>query len=230
MTDLNCICDAHQRKLLSFKQMKNMFTIVALLLLCATSCMQSVADKKIAVQTLGVFPQKFKDSIAAAVHRYFGFEVVELPQIQIPERFFTNVKSPRYRADSIIALLRTDKPDSVDYVIGLTSADISVSKRDSQGNIRQPQARYADWGVFGFGYIGQAGCVVSTFRIYHKNLATVVLRMQKIALHEIGHNLGLAHCTNNNCFMRDAAESIKTIDQVEINLCENCKSKIQLKH
>jgi len=230
MTALNGICDAHQRKLFSFKPLKNLLTIAALLVLVATSCMQGVADKKIALQTMGVFPQKFKDSIAVAVHRFYGFEVVELTQIQIPERFFTNVKSPRYRADSIIALLRTEKPDSVDYVIGLTSADISVSKRDSQGNIRQPRARYADWGVFGFGYIGQAGCVVSTFRIYHKSLATIVLRMQKIALHEIGHNLGLAHCANNNCFMRDAAESIKTIDQVEMNLCENCKSKIQLKH
>lgn len=50
--------------------------------------------------------------------------------------------------------------------------------------------------------------------------------MLKNNLNELGHNLGLPHCPNKKCFMQDGAESIKTVDKVNFNLCEKCKSQI----
>ncbi|MFM7023803.1 MAG: matrixin family metalloprotease [Flavobacteriales bacterium] len=193
-----------------------------LLSFCLFSCYDNPAGKKIAIQTLGYFPKEFKDSVAAAIHHFYAVEVVELPTQKIPESFFINVKSPRYRADSIIKMLNNEKPDTVAYVLALTAADISVTKN------KKPEAKYKDWGVFGYGYVGKPGCVVSSYRIKHAYKKVMLMRLQKIALHEIGHNLGLPHCSSQNCFMRDAAESIKTIDKVEMNLCEKCKKKVAL--
>ncbi len=185
------------------------------------SCYDSPSGKKIALQTLGYLPKEYKDSIASAIQQFYGFEVVQLSDKKIPESFFTNIKSPRYRADSIIEMLNKEKTDSVDYIIALTSADISITKN------KKPEAKYKDWGVFGYGFVGKPGCVVSTFRLNHKFKKVMIERVQKISLHEIGHNLGLPHCESKNCFMRDAAESIKTIDGVEMNLCESCRNKIK---
>ena len=55
-------------------------------------------------------------------------------------------------------------------------------------------------------------------------------RFKKICIHELGHNLGLHHCENyDKCVMRDAAETIKTIDHVDLMLCDKCKNKIGMK-
>ena len=46
-------------------------------------------------------------------------------------------------------------------------------------------------------------------------------------MHELGHNLGLKHCDKDaKCLMRNAAETVKTVDQVDLKLCTYCLSKI----
>ena len=53
-------------------------------------------------------------------------------------------------------------------------------------------------------------------------------RLKKVCMHEIGHNLGLPHCEQSTtCVMRDAAEKIATVDNVELKLCEHCKARIR---
>ena len=45
---------------------------------------------------------------------------------------------------------------------------------------------------------------------------------------EIGHNLGLSHCTNNKeCIMNDADGTIKQVDREKIWFCEKCWDKIK---
>ena len=144
----------------------------------------------------------------------------------IPKSTFINVKSPRYRAHKILKLLRNEKPDSIHHILGLTNKDISTTKKDALGNTRKPEKKYKDWGVFGLGYCPGGSCIVSTYR-FKNNTLKFVDRFKKICVHEIGHNLGLKHCPNESCVMRDAAESIKTIDLVELNLCDACRLKIK---
>jgi len=48
-----------------------------------------------------------------------------------------------------------------------------------------------------------------------------------VALHEIGHNLGLPHCENDKkCMMNDARGTIKQVDAEKVWLCEKCKNQI----
>jgi archaemetzincin len=56
-------------------------------------------------------------------------------------------------------------------------------------------------------------------------------RLAKVCLHEIGHNLGLPHCTSGDkrCFMNDAKGSIKEVDQEKLFLCEKCKKQLNHK-
>ena len=55
----------------------------------------------------------------------------------------------------------------------------------------------------------------------------LIERLQKVVIHEVGHNLGLPHCkVDSRCVMRDAAEKIQTIDEVDAALCEACKSSL----
>src|SRR5690606_36710283 len=118
-----------------------------------------------------------------------------------------NSKSPRYRADKIIAEQRAKKPDSIDYVLGYTSKDISTSKKEN-GQIKLPKHKYEDWGVMGLAYVVGNSCVVSSFRLKHKDSKKYFSRIKKVTVHELGHNLGLPHCANTKCVMTDAVESV----------------------
>jgi archaemetzincin len=190
-------------------------------------CCAEKEVRNVAIQPLGSFEKAHLDSIAGAVRSMYGFKVTVHRAQPMPERFFVNIKSPRYRADSIITHLQNTKPESDDLVLGVTKFDISITDRDWLGRVKEPSAKYTDWGVFGYGFQPGVSSVVSTFRIKHSQPGVTISRLKKICLHEIGHNLGLKHCESARCFMRDAAESISTIDQVDIKLCATCKRKVE---
>jgi archaemetzincin len=180
---------------------------------------------KVGLQPFGNFEPSLTDTISITLEKNYGLKTYVLSPISIPGETFVNVKTPRYRADKIISILKMQKPDSIDFVIGLTAEDISITKKED-GKVKEPRSKYEDWGVFGFGYVPGPSSIVSSFRLNNKVRAVLIERLKKVATHELGHNMGLSHCNSENCVMRDAAESIKTIDLVDCKLCDQCKKRI----
>ncbi len=140
---------------------------------------------------------------------------------------FVNIKSPRYRADSLLDLLKRDMPPKADFIIVITALDISTTKYEKFPLvIQQPESKYRDWCVFGLGScLGKSG-VVSTFRVKTANNKQAFDRMQIIAIHEVGHNLGIKHCPDKSCVMTDAVESVSTADNVKRRLCNQSMGKL----
>jgi len=116
----------------------------------------------------------------------------------------------RYRADSLIRYLgRSATGDTI--VIGLTNKDISTTK----GNIQ-------DWGIMGLGDNPGRACVVSTFRLSASDRDG---QLYKVAVHELGHTMGLQHCKDTTCYMRDA-EGENHLDE-EKDFCPDCKRHLR---
>jgi archaemetzincin len=117
----------------------------------------------------------------------------------------------RYRAEVLLTYLNTYS--GYDKIIGITKKDISTTKD-----------KIYDWGVMGLGFCPGKACVISTFRIKTPNKILFNERFLKIALHEIGHTIGLPHCTySTTCFMKSAEGTIKSVDRETKSLCSNCK-------
>ncbi|MGB1247840.1 MAG: hypothetical protein ACPG4Z_03080 [Chitinophagales bacterium] len=191
-----------------------------LLLFILLACQK---ERTIGIQPLGDFDAALTDTIAKTIEDVYGFNVIVMEDKPIPQSTFVNIKTPRYRADSLIRILKEEKPDSISHILGLIEKDISTTKKDKNGAIKEPVDKYTDWGIFGLGYRPGVSCIVSSYRITAENESLFIERLQKIVMHELGHNLGLKHCTHNEtCVMRDAAETIKTVDNVELKLCERC--------
>jgi archaemetzincin len=204
--------------------------VVSLVLIFLFSCSKSekiAANKVVGIQIYDGFPKEKAIVLAQEVTKFYKIKTFILPEIELPKQAFVNIKSPRYRADSIITIQKRTINDSLDFVLGLTHKDISITKHDIKGNIKEPKWKYNDFGVMGLAYCPGKSSIVSSFRLKHKDKSLEFSRLKKVVIHEFGHNLGLPHCLNKNCVMTSAAEKISTIDNEKMELCQKCK--IQLK-
>lgn len=187
-----------------------------------------VTPIRVGIQPLGSISANEVDSVANAVEKMYGFESVILMPCELPHLAYTEVRYPRYRADSLVRWLPSIKPDSITYILGLTNKDISVTKYEAgTKEIKDPVWKYKDFGIFGLGSVGGVACVVSSNRL-HKGVSdkTFYTRLTRISCHEMGHVFGLRHCPKANCLMNDANESIKTIDNSTGVLCPACWAEI----
>lgn len=196
--------------------------LAILFLILFTTCNTKHRTPVIAIQPIGNVPAGNIAIVKQALDSVYHYKIIVLPAIPPPPQAFVNIKTPRYRADKLIAYLKEIKPDTADYIIGLTGYDISITKHDWLGRIKEPQSRYEDFGIFGLGSMAGNSCIVSYYRLGN-NTATLQSRLAKISVHELGHNLGLDHCPNKKCVMTDAVEKISTIDNAEGRLCEKCR-------
>lgn len=197
-----------------------LFIVIIFCFACASK------PKQIGILPYGNIDESVINLVSDILKTTYKTEVIILNKKELPKSAFVTIKSPRYRADSLLKDLLRIRPDSIDYVIGITAKDISTTKRIANGAIKKPESKYTDWGIFGLGYRPGKSCVISTFRLQNTDSETFYSRVQKISIHEIGHNLGLKHCDTDKCVMQDAVETINTVDSVGFELCALCFKQI----
>lgn len=170
-----------------------------------------IESQTILIQPYSDVPEKYSQLVFTELKKICS-NVEILPVTPLPERSYYVPRS-RYRADSLINILRQATPDGK-VTIGLTTKDISDTKGDTK-----------DYGIMGLGYQPGRACVVSTFRLNKKQ--DLMLQLFKLAVHELGHTQGLPHCPVNTCYMRDA-EGKNHLGE-ENGFCEHCRKHLESK-
>lgn len=181
---------------------------------------------RIALQPFGEIPTEWLDCLATTLGQEHGASIFILAPAELPALAFTDVKSPRYRADSLLRALIRMKPDSAELILGITRRDISTTKHGADGEVLEPASRYSDWGVFGLAYQPGQAAIISSFRLGEAH-GLFLQRLRKVCVHEVGHNRGLPHCANENCVMRDAVERLSSIDAEAQALCAQCRQRLR---
>jgi archaemetzincin len=115
----------------------------------------------------------------------------------------------RYRADSLIHWMAR-RAAAGETWLGITEQDISTTK---EGN--------PDYGIMGLGFRPGKAAVASNYRLRKKD------QFYKVAIHELGHTLGLPHCGDESCYMRDAEGGDPTAH--EKYFCTACQAFLKKK-
>ena len=187
-----------------------LFILIALISLTAFYYLKPVS--KINIQPLGDVSPDYINLVKKSVKTFYGYDCVILPKKEVDKKMLSPIKK-RIDANKVLRNNLT-----FDNLLIITEKDICYNKNKSN----------PEWGIFGLGLRPGKTCIISTFRL-HKNVSKqrTLERLEKVALHEIGHNLGLNHCTNNKeCMMNDANGTIKQVDNEKVWFCEKCREQL----
>jgi archaemetzincin len=165
------------------------------------------------------FDTSLARTVASNAEKFYSVKCLPFVHTTLPKDAY-NAAWARYSADSLLVQLKKIKPSNADFIQGLTDQDIFT-----------PTEKSPYWGIFGLGSFVNPTSVVSTFRLHAGNCSEEKFkeRLIKVALHELGHNLGLEHCPSLNCMMESANGTITTVDNEKIAVCDQCKKQLQEK-
>lgn len=182
------------------------------------------AQPLVAIQPLGPVDSVLLTEVVSGIERLYYLKPEVLPAASLPASAYYPARR-RYRAEKLLVHLESLKEAKYWKIVGLTSADISTTKGD-----------IADWGIFGLGSLNGTACVVSTHRLrsgltFRRGRGKVPEkkfreRLVKVVNHELGHTLGLDHCSHKGCLMEDAAGTVRTVDRESGALCGSCRLKV----
>jgi archaemetzincin len=122
----------------------------------------------------------------------------------------------QYGSRLILAALLRDRVNGAEKVLGITGLDLFV-----------PVLTF----VFGEAQLDGPTAVVSSCRLdnefYGMPADSEILqeRVEKEAIHELGHTFGLVHCPDGLCVMRSSTY-VEELDLKDVSFCMDCRSKL----
>jgi len=126
-----------------------------------------------------------------------------------PEFAFMPVRN-QFDASKILKSL-ADETDGAPLKLGLIQSDLSI-----------PILTY----VYGESQLGGKAAVISLHRLFDIDRQIVYQRAAKIAVHEVGHLLGLEHCWEAGCLMR-FSKQLEQLDRLPLRFCTSCEYEIE---
>lgn len=149
-----------------------------------------ISSRHIEVVPLGVVEVEALDFVAGVVVDNFSAITAIVSSIALPKAAWRARRS-QYDASALLKLIESNRRGDPFKSLGVTSADLFAKDLNF---------------VFGQARLGGCCAVISLARLGnghdgHDERRIMLKRVEKEAVHELGHTLGLKHCPNLRCVM-----------------------------
>ena len=148
-----------------------------------------------------------REQISSTFHRE-----VHIASFPIDPSFAYDHSRKQYNSSLLLAKLVDIKPKDALRILGITDLDLFI-----------PILTF----VFGEAQLDGPTAIVSIHRLKNefyglpKNDKLLLERLEKEAIHELGHTFGLVHCRNDTCVM-NASTYVENIDLKLNTFCKSC--------
>lgn len=146
-----------------------------------------------------------------SLSRHLPLTIRILPSKPLPPQAYHVVRHQYHSTGLLEYLLNNDDEDSY-RILGVTAADLYI-----------PIFTF----VFGEAQLEGKAAVISLFRpsgagTMRVPRQTLIQRLTKLGVHELGHTFGLGHCRQPGCLM-GFAENLAKLDNKDMELCSYCR-------
>ena len=172
-------------------------------------------SETIGIVQLGSSPsysvEKLSDKIAI---KFPNHQVRGLSPLDTPAMAFDSFRNQYHSTRILVALEESPRADQAEHLLGVVAFDLFV-----------PGMNF----VFGEARCPGRVAVISTYRLKTDSSNKPDLfesRVVKEAVHEIGHMLGLRHCSDSSCVMY-FSERLADTDKKSDTFCLECEPKMK---
>jgi len=168
-------------------------------------------SKRITICPMGRVDETMIEHLREAVASRSGITCVVSPRMDTPEYAYNETRR-QYNSKLVLEHLIRCCPSDSFRIIGVTHVDLYITI-----------LKY----VFGLAQMNGRPAVISTFRLrpqyydQQSNTGLLQIRLEKTALHELGHTLGLTHCRDRRCVMYSSTR-IEDTDLKKPGFCPTC--------
>jgi len=166
----------------------------------------------IAVLPMGKVPEAALNAVAYRIPHYFNHPVRILSPLEIPPDAFDE-RRRQYNAATIIRVLETMTFEACAKVIAIVNVDLFIPIFTHVMGEAQEGGRFA---------------LVSMYRLLkgrsegRPSALKALERLEKIALHELGHLFSMVHCADEKCIMHFSG-NLQDIDRIMLDFCAYCE-------
>ena len=165
----------------------------------------------VGIVPIGDIPRLVPKVIAAHIAGYLDLETTILEPMPSPT-YALDEQRLQFNAGTILHKLESMPFEGVAKIVGVINIDLFVPVFTHVFGEARQQGRVA---------------LVSLFRLTNgrSEMAqpppALLERTAKVALHELGHLYGLAHCENEPCLMHFSG-NLEELDRLSLSLCRYC--------
>jgi archaemetzincin len=159
---------------------------------------------------IGVYQQKgiqFFDVIQHALRKHLNLDSQQAGFVTLTSHSYNPIRQ-QYDASTVISDLAQQSSSTFRLRLGVVEVDIYAHGMNFIFGMAEPLKKIA---------------LVSTYRLAGDKINE---RLSKEVIHEIGHLLGLEHCSNPTCVMH-FSNTLDDTDYKNVGPCHNCRTNIE---
>jgi len=171
---------------------------------------------KLYIAPLGTVDERVLARICEVIEEQVGVECATMSPLENP-RYAYDERRCQYDCKAVLERIKKKCPEDALGILGVTHVDLFL-----------PVLKY----LFGMSEVGGKCAAISLYRLRPEfneespDEEKLFKRVEKTALHEIGHPLGVTHCRDPRCVMR-ASTTVEHTDAKEPRFCPSCKELVR---